>query len=378
MKTSISSPRYVRASRVLWGPTFCLLIWLLTAATRPAQAQYYGQPPTDTSQVYSYVEQMPALRGGGGNRALVKVLQKQVVLPAEVREGRTEGQVLVRVVIGASGVARQAAVVQGLSAACDAAALNAVARLPRLLPGRNNGQPVAVLLTVPVVFFSPRHVYAATEVARPAQFPGGDAGLDQYLQKNKQTPAEVIQRDLQGRVVVRFVLKPDGRVGACEVLNSLSSGCDEEALRLVRAMPRWQPAQGYNDQPVAVYQALHVWFRPPPPAAGLAPPVPENQVYAQVSQMPTLPGRDGPAAVQAALQELIDYPAQTTSGQGQVSFVVEPDGRVTRPVMLQPISGAVDQAVLAAALRLPRFAPGRHQGQAVAVRLTVPVTIALH
>jgi outer membrane biosynthesis protein TonB len=142
-------------------------------------------------------------------------------------------------------------------------------------------------------------------------------------------------------------------------------------------MPRWQPALGYDDQPVAVHQTLNIWFQPPAPPAGTAPPVPENQVYNQVEQMPALPGRSGPAAVQSALQELINYPERITNGEGQVSFVVEPDGRVTRPVMLRSISDPVDEAVLAAALRLPRFEPGRQRGQAVAVRLVVPVVVAI-
>ncbi len=354
-----------------------LLLLLLISAARPAAAQYYGQYAVDTTQIFNYVDQMPTLPNGGGNLALVKAVQQQLKLPIEVREGRTEGRVFVRVVIGVSGVPRQATVIQSLSPACDAAALAAVKKMPRLRPGLYQGQPVAVLLTVPVMFLSPRHVYAANEVARPAQFPGGDAALEQYLQQHKVTPDEVKQRDLKGRVAVRFVLKADGRIGATEVINSLCPSCDDEALRLVRSFPRWQPALGYDDQPVAVSQAVYVWFSPPPPPAGMAPPVPENQVYSQVEQMPELPGRSGPDGLQAALQELISYPELTPNGNGQVSFVVEPDGRVTRPVMLKSLGSAMDEAVLAAALRLPRFTPGRHNGQAVAVRLAVPVVVEI-
>jgi outer membrane biosynthesis protein TonB len=356
-------------------PLWLRALVLFTAVSPSASAQFYGQYAVDTTQVFSQVEQMPALPGGGGNVALVKAVQKLVQLPAEVREGRTEGRVFVRVVIGVSGVGRQAAVVQSLNPACDAAALAAVKRLPRLVPGRYYGQPVATMLTLPVMFLSPRHVFAANEVAQAARFPGGEAALEQYMQKNLITPADVRQRDLQGHVAVRAVLKADGRVGACEVQSSLCPSCDDEALRLVRAMPRWQPALGYDDQPVAVAQTLNIWFRPPAPPAGIAPPVPENQVYSQVEQMPILPGRAGTTALQSALQELINYPEHVTNGEGQVSFVVEPDGRVTRPIMLKSISASVDQAVMAAALRLPRFEAGRQRGQPVAVRLVVPVVV---
>jgi TonB family protein len=343
----------------------------------PAAAQYYNQYPADTSRIFSYVEQMPALPGGGGNLALVKTIQRALQLPAEVREGKVEGRVFVRIVIGISGVARQASVTQSLSPACDAAALAAVRKLPRLVPGRYNGQPVAVLLTVPVVFFSPRHVFNSNEVSQVPQFPGGGTALDDYLKKNLSPPGEVKTRDLRGRVTVRFVLRPDGHIGATEVVSSLSAACDEEALRLVRAMPRWQPALGYDDQPVAVYQTIDIWFQPPPPPAGTREPTPETQIYSQVQKMPELPGGGGPATIQAALQERIDYPEQAIDGQGQVSFVVEPDGRVTRPAMIKSISSEFDEAILAAVLRLPRFEPGQQRGKAVAVRLIVPVAVEI-
>ena len=360
--------------RLLWLLPFlgCLLV-----ASHPASAQRYGQYATDTSQVFSYVDQLPMLPDGGDNVALVKAIQLQLQLPAEVRDGRTEGRVFVRMVVGVSGVGRKATVVQSLSPACDAAALAAVRRLPRLLPGLYQGQPVATLLTIPVMFLSPRHVFVANEVARPARFPGGDAALEAWLLQHKTVPAEVQQRDLQGRVSVRLVLKADGRVGATEVINSLCPSCDDEALRLVRSFPRWQPALGYDDQPVAQYQVLHIWFRPGPPAAGVAPPVPENQVFSQVEQMPKLPSAADEAAMQTAIQELIRYPEHVMSGDTQVSFVVEPDGRVTRPVLLSSLGTATDEAILDAVLRLPRFEPGRQRGQAVAVRLRVPVSIEI-
>ncbi len=344
---------------------------------RPAVAQWGTVPPfaADTSRIFSYVEQMPALPGGGGNLALVKAVQRQVQVPTEVREGRVEGRVYVRVVVGVSGVARQAAVAQGLSPACNAAALAAVQRLPRLVPGRYNGQPVAVLFTIPVVFFSPRHVFGSNEVARAAQFPGGADAVESYLQKHLQTPAEVGLRDLRGAVTVRFVLRADGRVGATEVVKSLCAACDDEALRLVRAMPRWQPALGYDDQPVAVQQAINVAFSPPPLPAGAVPPVPERQVYNYAEQLPHLPGTEGLSAIATSLLERVQFPPQARGGQLQISFVVEPDGRVTRPVIVQGFDSALDEAVLAAAVRLPRLEPGRQHGQPVAVRLTVPLTV---
>ncbi len=352
---------------------------LLLTAT-PAAAQFFhNQYPPDTARLYTYVEQMPALPGGGGNAALVRAVQRRLVLPPDVQAGRTEGRVLVRLVVGVSGVVRQASVVQSLSPSADAAALATVRLLPRLLPGRLNGTAVAVPLTVPVLFFGPSHVFAAGEVAQAAQFPGGTEGLERYVRQGLKPPPDVRQRDLRGRTVVRAVVLPNGRIGATEVMGSLCGPCDDEALRLVRAMPRWQPAQGYDDKPVAVSQVLNIWFEPPPPPAGTPPPVPEAQVFDYADPLPALPtGPATPAALAQALLERLDYPDRSLGGTGQVAFVVEPDGRVTRPVILKTFANdALDEAVLRAALQLPRFVPGRVRGQPVAVRLAVPLVVEL-
>ena len=353
---------------------------LAPLAAPPAAAQFfYNQYPADTSRLYSYVEQMPALPGGGGNAALVRAVQRRLVLPPDVAAGRLEGRVFVRLVVGVSGVARQYAIAQSLSPSADAAALAAVRQLPRLLPGRLNGTAVAVPLTLPVLFYGPRHVFAATEVAQAARFAGGPEALERYVRQGLRPPPEVQQRDLRGRTVVRAVVLPSGRIGATEVVASLCGPCDDEALRVVRAMPRWQPALGYDDRPVAVSQTFNLWFEPPPPPAGTPAPVPEAQVFDYADPLPALPtGPATPAALAQALLERLDYPDRSLGGQGQVAFVVEPDGRVTRPVILKSFANdALDEAVLRAALQLPRFVPGRVRGQAVAVRLAVPLVVEL-
>jgi outer membrane biosynthesis protein TonB len=82
-------------------------------------------------------------------------------------------------------------------------------------------------------------------------------------------------------------------------------------------------------------------------------------------------------AVQAALQELITNPERADNGEDQVSFVVEPDGRVTCPVVLRSIGSTMDKAVLTMTTRLPCFGPGRRHGQPVAVAAAVPAVIII-
>jgi len=91
------------------------------------------------------------------------------------------------------------------------------------------------------------------------QFPGGDVALIKWLQDNIQYPTIAAEHGIQGRVTLRFVVKPDGSVDQVEIQKSLDPSCDAEALRVVRMMPRWIPGK-QNGNPVYVYYSLPVTF----------------------------------------------------------------------------------------------------------------------
>ncbi|WP_460503607.1 energy transducer TonB, partial [Hymenobacter agri] len=122
----------------------------------------------DTVHAYSFVEQMPSLPGGGGRDELIRQIQRRLVLPA----GTADGYSVVTCVVGPSGVVRDASITRGSGLAGNAAVLAAVAQLPRLMPGRQNGQPLSVMLTLPIPFVGPKHVYAPGEPnLGPANYP---------------------------------------------------------------------------------------------------------------------------------------------------------------------------------------------------------------
>lgn len=351
-------------------------------------------PPPDSTKIYQYVEQMPELPGGGGNQAVVQRLQRDLEVPAEVREGRLEGRVFAYFVVGPSGVVYDAQIRKGLSPAADAAVLAAIARLPRFRPGKQNGQAVAVSYVVPVSLWGPNHVFDNQHVPQPATFPA--PGLDAYVAKNLRVPAVVKKENLSGAVVVGYVVGAEGRVRDAKVERALCTSCDEEALRLVRTMPAWTPARNAQGQPVPVQLSLAVAMPPrpvtPPNTApitaqriypGGSPSVPgsapvanaETKVYTYVEQMPQLPTGGGSAAIGAAIRQAI--PAATAGacpgGRVFVAFTVQPDGTVTDAKIVKGLSNACDEATLAAVGKLPRFVPGKQNGRAVAVSFTVPV-----
>ena len=99
-----------------------------------------------------------------------------------------------------------------------------------------------------------------TIVEEMPDFPGGMAKLADYLAKNIKYPQMARESGIQGRVFVNFVVEPDGSVSNVNVMRSLGGGCDEEAMRVVKSMPKWKPGK-QRGKPVRVSYILPVNFK---------------------------------------------------------------------------------------------------------------------
>jgi protein TonB len=91
------------------------------------------------------------------------------------------------------------------------------------------------------------------------EFPGGEPALYKYLAENIKYPQMAKESGIQGRVFVTFVVERDGRVTDVRVLRGIGGGCDEEAIRVVAAMPKWAPGK-QRGKPVRVQYNLPVKF----------------------------------------------------------------------------------------------------------------------
>lgn len=88
-------------------------------------------------------------------------------------------------------------------------------------------------------------------------FPGGEDSLTAYLNKNNQW--RVGQSTVEGIVVLGFIVSEKGELKEIEVLKSLCSSCDKEAIRLVENMPNWIPAEK-NGKPVSKRMMVPISF----------------------------------------------------------------------------------------------------------------------
>ena len=82
-----------------------------------------------------------------------------------------------------------------------------------------------------------------TIVEQMPEFPGGNEKMVEFISSNTQYPQEAKEKGVQGRVLVNFVVDTDGSITDVKVMKGIGSGCDEEAVRVVKSMPKWQPGR---------------------------------------------------------------------------------------------------------------------------------------
>ena len=79
-------------------------------------------------------------------------------------------------------------------------------------------------------------------------FPGGNNEFYEYVAKNLKYPRKALKAQVEGKVIVRFVVAEDGDVSDIEILKGIGYDCDEEAIRVLESSPKWIPGkqQGKN------------------------------------------------------------------------------------------------------------------------------------
>jgi TonB family protein len=96
--------------------------------------------------------------------------------------------------------------------------------------------------------------------ATPAGFPGGEMASVRFLGANVKYPTIAKENGIQGMVVVGFIVEKDGSITNASIVKDIGGGCGTEAMRVVKTMPKWEPAK-QNNQPVRSKVNLPVKFR---------------------------------------------------------------------------------------------------------------------
>ena len=99
-----------------------------------------------------------------------------------------------------------------------------------------------------------------TAVEQMPQFPGGEAELMKYISNNIKYPTMAMENNIQGRVVVQFVVTKTGKIGEVKVVRSKDPDLDKEAVRVVKSLPNFIPGK-MNGQAVNVWYTLPITFK---------------------------------------------------------------------------------------------------------------------
>jgi protein TonB len=97
-------------------------------------------------------------------------------------------------------------------------------------------------------------------VEQMAEFPGGAAAMMQFISKNLKYPEIALENTIEGTVVVEFIVEKDGSITNINVIKDIGGGCGAEAARVIKMMPKWNPAK-QRDMPVRLKMKAPVKFK---------------------------------------------------------------------------------------------------------------------
>ena len=126
---------------------------------------------------------------------------------------------------------------------------------------------LSMLLTAAIVTCTPTTAQAQTDSEKVynscqvmPQFPGGEKAMMEFIATNLRYPQQAVKDDVQGMVLVDFVINTEGKATDPKIVRSLSPECDAEVIRVVSLMPAWTPGQ-QDGQTVNVKYTLPVMFK---------------------------------------------------------------------------------------------------------------------
>ena len=226
----------------------------------------------------------------------------------------------------------------------------------------------------------PGEVFRAVE-QMPA-FPGGDAALMKYINEHLQYPPLAMENNIEGRVIVQFVVTKAGKIGDVKVVRSVDSALDAEAVRVVKTFPDFIPGRS-NGKPVNTWYTLPITFRlAHNQVSTITPSTQDNdsdEVFRAVEQMPVFPGGD--AALMKYIDSHLQYPptAMENGIQGRVivQFVVTKTGKIGDVKVVRGVDSALDAEAVRVVKTFPDFIPGRSNGKPVNTWYTLPITFRL-
>ncbi len=214
------------------------------------------------------------------------------------------------------------------------------------------------------------------------EFPGGQEALRAFIKATMQYPAIAKVNGIQGKVFVNFVVAKDGWVTDTKIMRGVDPSLDKEALRIVNNLPKWKPGKQHGEA-VRVSYTVPVNFQLQEGntnndnLAGSGNPA--KPTFTMVEEMPQFPG--GVEALKTYVAASMKYPVIALEngihGQVFVKFVVDKTGNITNARISRGVDPSLDKEALRIVNSLPKWKPGKQNGEAVDVAYEMPVNFIM-
>ena len=222
-------------------------------------------------------------------------------------------------------------------------------------------------------------------VDKMPEFPGGEVGLKKHIAENTIYPKQAIKTGTEGRVYVRFAVAKTGSVEHISVVRSIDKLLDEEAVRVVKTLPDWKPAEQDGEK-------VNVWYTVPinftlnsdkkdnKTIVENADSNIKKQDFYIVENMPQFPGKE--LGLRKFIAKNIIYPKdareKNIKGKVYVRFLVTENGLIDKVSIAKGVDKTIDnEAMRVIKLTSGKWTPGEQKGEKVNVWYTIPINFAL-
>ncbi len=223
-------------------------------------------------------------------------------------------------------------------------------------------------------------------ISKQPEFPGGNAKMWAYINKELRYPEDLAAFRMEGRVVVRFKIMPNGSIGNIRITKTTHPLFSKEVIRIIKNMPQWSPAINAQGEGIEMEYILPITFQPSLLLSSKTPnrsrqpaPIKDTASIKIVEEQPEFPGGD--IEMMKFIQKNLRYPpfAQKNGIQGRVtvSFIVERDGSITGVEVLRSPAEELSNEAIRVVKCMPKWKPGTQRGKPVRVKFMMPITFRL-
>lgn len=339
---------------------------------------------------------------GGGENSLKKFIAKNLRYPKKAEDNGVEGRAVVQFVVNADGSITDAVEINGCDADLAAEAIRVVESMPDWNPAQKDGQAVRSIYNLPFNFKlgkSSDAVYVASAPKSSAKGPsvffnpdvvasyiGGDEALMKFINSNLRYPKKAIKNNTQGRAVVQFIVNENGSISEAVEINGCDAELAAEAVRVVKSMPTWTPAQK-DGKDVASIINFPINFRLSDSSEAAPAPAPvAASAVAEDGPVVTNPDENasyigGDDALMNFFNANIKYPknAQKNGIEGQViiQFVVNTNGSISDAKIINKCDPDLGEEALRIVKSMPAWNPAKKDGKIVRSLFNIPIRFRL-